>query len=844
MGIAGVSSFGADGGIGPAGSPFPIRRRGGAAFARRLAGGLCRLSALVLLGCLSGRAQPPAGTNDGRPLSAAAPRPLAPGRFGFAGIEIYKVDEGTSRLRCADVNGDGLTDIAIINNARATIDFFIQKPPAEIASSRARPVEFDNVNEIASDARFRKESFLTEKRVFDFILEDLDGDGRPDLAYAGDPKELVVVLRTATGWSETRQRFQIPEVRPSGRILAAGDLNGDGKKDLALLGAEKILICFQREGGRMAEPVELPLADKEFSVLEIADADGDGRPDLVLVGAGQIEPLRVRLQGPAGLGPEIALETASLRSFLIADATGDGRADLITIQEATGRLHVFRLQSEPVNDPVPFGHIRLFPLPGGHDAGLQNFALADIDGDGRLDVLFCHPGLAQFHLYRQSAKGDLLSAQTYPALAGGFGVCAGDLNGDGKIEVAVLSAEEKAVGVTRWDGTRLVFPKALPLEGKPSCCAMADLDGKPGVELAVATEEERGRVIRFFTAGEPLKPAGAPLVLEKVKDPPERLVFFDLNQDGRLDLLVFFPYESPRVYLNVGLPDGAPAEGGGPRLPAFKDVSDLKDFGRGLLQGAAASSFAGGDIDGNGKPEWLLAKKGFARAFRVTPANVLEAVDQFNARDPGAEIVGIACADFTGGGRPDVALLDRSRGGLWILSRRGPEPYAIAREIRLPSIRPRGLLAVDLNGDGRADLFVAGDDRFGILYAQGSDLRLRTVAQYESELKDVRLDRLAVGDLDGDKRPDIVVSEGRKHLLEILTMEGAPPAATGASPVSLIRGARFQIFEEKTHEGRGMGGGERGGRDLRNLAVADVTGDGKADLILLVHDRLLVYPQE
>jgi hypothetical protein len=795
---------------------------------KRLARTSCLLFLSTLLGCLPGQAQPPAADKP-----AGEDVATAPGRFGFSGVEVYKVDEGASHLRCVDINGDGLVDIAIVNNARATIDFFIQKTPAETAASKARPVEYDNVNEIASDARFRKESVITEKRVFDMLLQDLNGDGRPDLVYYGDPKELVVVLRTATGWSDTPQKFTNVDARPSARCLAAGDLNGDGRTDLALLGLDKIYLFCQRPDGRLAEPVELPLSEKEFTALEIADIDGDGRKDLLLVGAGQIEPLRVRFQGPSGLGPEIALETAAMRSLIVGDATGSGRPEITVVQEATGRLVTFRVESGKTGEAVPLGRIRLFPLRGGEDAGRQTLSLADIDGDGKTDVLVTYPALAQFHLHRQGPTGDLLPADAYPALAGATGTCVGDLDGDGKVEIVVLSPEERALGVTRWDGARLAFPKALPLKGKPACAALADLDGQKGNELIVALEDEKGKTLQVFGAGQPLTPLGEPLKIEGAKDLPDRIVVVDVNQDGRPDLLLFFPYEPPRILLNDGPDPAVP----GSRIPRFTDVSDQKDFGRGLLQGVIASSLAVGDVDGDGQPEFLLAKKGFARAFRVTAAKTLEVVDQFNARDPGAEIAGTACADFIGDGRPQVVLLDRARGRLWALGRKGKEPYQVLREIRIPSIRARSLSVADLNGDGRPDLVVAGEDRFGVLYAGGSDFRLKVAAQYETELKDVRLDLVERGDLDGDGRPDLVVTELRKHLLEILT------AAPGADRYA--RGTRFKMFEEKGREGRSMGGGERGiGREPRDIAVADVTGDKKDDLILLVHDRILIYPQE
>jgi hypothetical protein len=50
---------------------------------------------------------------------------------------------------------------------------------------------------------------------------------------------------------------------------------------------------------------------------------------------------------------------------------------------------------------------------------------------------------------------------------------------------------------------------------------------------------------------------------------------------------------------------------------------------------------------------------------------------------------------------------------------------------------------------------------------------------------------------------------------------------------------QFPIYEESIFERDGGGG-----KEPRELALADVTGDGKLDVAILVHDRILVYPQE
>ena len=800
-----------------------------------------------MLACLSACLVVPAGA----PAAEANPAgPAATPPFGFSGIEIYKLDQDVSRLRAHDVSGDGLTDLVVVNNTRATIDFFIQKKPDEIAASEAKPLEYDNINEIASDARFRKESLLTEKRVFDLVVEDLNGDGRADLAYYGDPKELVIVQGSPEGWSSAPRKFPIPEARAFGRGLSAGDLNGDGKPDLALLGGEKTYLFFQDENGKMLEPREVPNSEKGLSSLVAADVSGDGTRDLVLAGGGLVEPIRLRLQGPNGLGPEVALETAGFRSLLIKDLTSDGRPEIAVVQAATGRLLAFELEVKNAEDEMPLGKLHLFPQRPDDDPSQQSVVFGDVDRDGLTDILETSASSAQFQLYRQGPSGDILPPISFPALAGARGTRLADVDGDSKLDIVLVSQEEKAIGVTSWAEGRIGFPRSTPIEGKPSSSEAANLWGGPEAEVAVAVEEDGKQIIRFFGhdgAERKLVARGRPLLLDGAKDSPERIIFFDADQDGRVDLLAFFPYEPLRIYR--GLPEdpaaaltsgeGSGGNGGAGKAdagasapyPRFQDVTSRKDSGRGILQGSTPQSFATGDVDGDGKAEFFLAKKNFARALRLTPAGAIEVVDQFNARDPASEIVAAASADLNGDKQSEVVLLDKTRNQLWVLERKERKNFHISREMKIPAFGYRGLAAADLNGDNRQDLFILGEDRFGIIHAGGKDYRLRRVSQYETELKNARLDLVAAGDLNSDGKVDIVVSDLSEHLLEILVQ-------TPGSE-KLERALRFKVFETQPGEN-----GNEGAREPRDIVLADVTGDGRTDIALLVHDRLIIYPQE
>ena len=132
---------------------------------------------------------------------------------------------------------------------------------------------------------------------------------------------------------------------------------------------------------------------------------------------------------------------------------------------------------------------------------------------------------------------------------------------------------------------------------------------------------------------------------------------------------------------------------------------------------------------------------------------------------------------------------------------------------------------------GRTDIFMLGKDRFWWLPIGQPDFTLRTVATHTTDLPDVSYSDVVAGDLNNDGRLDLACVDPDKNLIEVLSRDN-----TGAWQSRL----HFKVFEKDAHYQ-----GRRGSaQEPRETVISDVTGDGKQDLILLVHDRVLIYPQE
>jgi hypothetical protein len=146
------------------------------------------------------------------------------------------------------------------------------------------------------------------------------------------------------------------------------------------------------------------------------------------------------------------------------------------------------------------------------------------------------------------------------------------------------------------------------------------------------------------------------------------------------------------------------------------------------------------------------------------------------------------------------------------------------------------MLFAPLTGGGVRNILLFDSDKFALITPPGEGAvheHLETRFSYETEIKDGAYGRLAGGDINSDGRADIVMVEYKHNHIEILALDGQ------MKPIPAVR---FKIFEKK-----GYGGSKRRaktGVEPRELEVADVTGDGKADLVTVIHDRIIIYPQD
>ena len=770
--------------------------------------------------------------------------------YGFGPMEILKLEWSLGAPRITDINHDGLNDIIVVNNTKARIELLLQKKGFDPDAKVTVEVRNDDVNDVFGRERrwrFHRASYDLDVSASAVVVADLNGDGRDDLAY-NTKEALYVTLQKAPGKSSppTKKRLNKPAARPgeptgqtpgepqwltarrisiSGGLhmphaLAGGDLNGDKRTDLALLGGNGTFVLLQSGDGTMGQPRKLYSSSERARKLMIGDINNDGLDDMVVLTTESAFPLRVRFQTPDGkLGPEVRL---AMKAPLAMELVKLGkRTCLATISAHSGRVQIWALGKHKGKEAYP---VFTYPLPSAESADKRDIVTADVDGDSLSDVIVSDPSAAEFLLYRASKKTSLTPVKRFPGLTDMQKLCSGDIDGLGKDAIVSLSIKEKLVAITRFESGRLTFPKSISVKDEPVAIDLADIDGDSKLDLLYIARDKKADkfVLRtVMSVGRKDAKPGNQVELSQVADRPLDLRAADIDNDGQCDAIIIKSY-GPLLLVRQA------------KAGKFEEIAK-GDIHSGLVNNVLANSMSFGPLGPKGATALLLARKKFARSLIFASKGGWQVVDQYQAVNQQSNVVAAAACRMPGKKDMTIVTYDAARERLGILARKGDGTYRTDKELEIGSVNVRKILAGNFGGPSPLSLLVCGAHKLIRIPLTGQTHQLSKIASFEPDIKSGRYGALTAGDVNSDNRPDIVLCERRTQHVEILTFN---PQAR------LVAATKFKVFEQAQAPRRNKWNNEESGGEPKTAVVGDVTGDGKNDLILLVHDRLIIYPQD
>ncbi len=576
--------------------------------------------------------------------------------------------------------------------------------------------------------------------------------------------------------------------------------------------------------------------------VDSSDLNGDGLNDLVLITDDRDKPLHVRFGLADGqMGPEMRFFIESPYVMEMRDIDGKPGSEILTVDRRSGRLISYGLSTEMRADedwPMLF-----YPFASGKDDRNRDIAVADFDGDGLDDVAVSDPAAAELIFYRQKADIGLADAVRFPCFSDVDCIDESDIDGDGKSELMVLSIKEKLIGQVSYENNRLTFPKPLAIVGEPVAMKIADIDGDGKVDCVYISKDANSlrslEVVYNLQAKNKkskthndkqiqlIKGVGSSrsgLELKKLEANPDGINVIDVDQDGLNDIVVFVKYEKPILIHQT-------------EKKKFK-IADAGKTQASLIQQATMSSMAIADIDGDKGKEILIAQDNFARSLKLSEESKWQIIDQYNAKSKENKISAVAAFNMSSdNAKPSILLLDGQKGQLQILNTGEDQTYRITRELEVGSWSNSvnlTMLFAAVAGKDVNSIILFDNKKFALINMpeDNSGLNCEQLFSYETKIKDGIYGNMTSGDINNDGKVDIVMVDYKENHIEILTFEETN------KPVSAMS---FKIFEEKSYRKQQS---DKVGVEPREMEIVDVTGDGKNDLVSIIHDRIIIYPQD
>jgi uncharacterized protein (TIGR03437 family) len=591
-----------------------------------------------------------------------------------------------------------------------------------------------------------------------FAIADLDGNGSVGAVY-GD-SDFVTVFQGSNGLS-----FHMMVTYPVGQDVNGvffADFNGDGLPDLAVAydGADSpggIAIFLNKGGGAFGNPVTYASGTQatNFAVL---DLNHDGVLDIALVSLDQkVTVLLGTGDGTFGAPTQYVVGTGpaggSGQAIAIADFNGDGNPDIV-VGGATGILLGNGDGTFRAGSPLPA--VASGPL-------IWTFAAGDLNGDGKIDLVYADIQNQVVAPLFGNGDGTFQAGQAYAVSQLPSSLVLADYNNDGRLDIISGQGDARFFFFARQSGNTdiLLNNGDGTFQGAPNYFTL------PNSEANGNFYQVSGMAVANFGGAHPGVLASS----------TGALTLFLGNGKGS--------FQTPQSVATQGSISGPIA---------------AADFnGDGIADAAVVQQSAG-----NGT---ILFLPGTATGFgSPTPITV-------SGLNPAAMVSG----DFSGDGNTDLAVVGQTNGTapgtLAILKGNGNGTFQAPTTVPA-GVTPTAMSAVDLNGDGKLDLVFSDSGPNGSGPGGGIYVALNTgggVFQAPVQVFSGIAPAFGIGDVNGDGKLDLVASSAA--------------AGTGNTVLSWLAGNGNGTFQAPIVI-------TTSGATDNAILVQDFNGDGIPDIVL------------
>ena len=667
-----------------------------------------------------------------------------------------------------DFNGDGIVDAAVTSSGTNAVSILLGTGDGNFKPAVNYPVGADPVAIVAGD--FNHDGHLDlavlnsnpNKNGVGGSISILNGQG--DGTFVAGATYGVGFIPTA---------------------LAAGDFDGDGNLDLAVVISNPnlqfnpgfVTILMGSASGAFTGQANYAVGIAPSSIA-VGDFNGDGKLDLAV--GSPVSGLSLNTQSEIsillntgsggfsagssfGIGPLESVPT----SIVAADFNNDGRLDLAVALSNTIALVIcegsgdgtFAIESTPVvgNNPVWL-------------------AAADFNGDGKIDLIVDNNADNTVSVLLGNGDETFGSATTYPTGIHSTNLALADLNGDGKLDVVIVNNGDGNVQALLGRGDGTFFAGFFRLGANPGGIATGDFNSDGIPDLAVTNGDGSATIFLGdgrggFTALTPF-----PACQSDTGAMPGQIAAADVNGDNKIDLAIACNIGSSFLNLFQGKGDGT--------------------FVNPFSWGIAPQGLIAADINGDGVSEFIVASD-----LGVAAVNLDNSF--FDTILSNVSVQGVAAGDFNGDGKTDLLAIGFGTNPGIILLGDGAGNFQPGSALGWP-----GGLTGDFNSDGLTDF-----------------LNYQGIVQVVLNQRNANF--LLGSDFQGNPgRPQALADFDGDGVLDVLT-------AFGGAPLNVFLGHEDGTFDQQPAVSLSQLG-------HATVAVADFDRNGSPDVAVLDFDTATV----
>ncbi|MBZ5535408.1 MAG: FG-GAP-like repeat-containing protein [Acidobacteriia bacterium] len=260
--------------------------------------------------------------------------------------------------------------------------------------------------------------------------------------------------------------------------ISVGDLNADGRADLAITGTQAVAIALGNGNGTFGSLVNYTAGGVPQSSV-LGDFNGDGRLDLAVENwySNNVSILRGNGNGTFQAAVNYSVGTSPV-SIALGDFNADGKLDLVVANVSSNNVSILLGNGDGT-----------FQAAVNFIAGSspQSVVIGDFNEDGRPDLAVANSGVNTISILLGNGNGAFQPPVSFIAGTSPYSVAIGDFNGDGKLDLAVANRVSNNVSILLGNGNG-TFQAAVnyAVGSFPYFIVASDLTKDGRVDLAVA----------------------------------------------------------------------------------------------------------------------------------------------------------------------------------------------------------------------------------------------------------------------------------------------------------------------------------------------------------------------